>query len=137
MAGWFEVDDDVPFMMQVYPIREEKRALIPAVTHVDGSGRLQAVYRETNPRHYRLIEEFEALSGVPAQHLVQRERAGRVQAGGGAGLLSAHEDGCAGDGGLARFACCIERCGEVGKVRSFALLRMTSTTTATARAPSA
>ena len=35
---WFEVDDDVPFMMQVYPIRAEKRALIPAVTHVDGIG---------------------------------------------------------------------------------------------------
>ena len=47
---WFEVDDGVPFMIQVYPIRSEKRALIPAVTHVDGSGRLQTVYRETNPR---------------------------------------------------------------------------------------
>ncbi len=46
-----EVNDDVPFMMQVYPIRMEKRALIPAVTHVDGSGRLQTVTRETNPRH--------------------------------------------------------------------------------------
>ena len=62
---WFEVDDDVPFMMQVYPIRPEKRAQIPAVTHVDGSGRLQTVYRETNPRYYRLIEAFAALSGVP------------------------------------------------------------------------
>ena len=65
VAAWFEVDDDVPFMMQVYPIREDKRALIPAVTHVDGSGRLQTVYRETNPRYYRLIQAFEALSGVP------------------------------------------------------------------------
>ena len=62
---WFEVDDDVPFMMQVYPIREEKRALIPAVTHVDGSGRLQTVTRESNPRYYALIEAFCALSGVP------------------------------------------------------------------------
>lgn len=62
---WFEIDDDVPFMMQVYPIRAEKRTLIPAVTHVDGSGRLQTVYRETNPRYYRLIEAFAGLSGVP------------------------------------------------------------------------
>jgi carbamoyltransferase len=62
---WFEVDDDVPFMMQVYPIRQEKRPLIPAVTHVDGSGRLQTVYRQTNPRYYRLIEAFRDLTGVP------------------------------------------------------------------------
>jgi carbamoyltransferase len=62
---WFEVDDDVPFMMQVYPIREAKRTLVPAVTHVDGTGRLQTVSRETNPRYYRLIEAFAAISGVP------------------------------------------------------------------------
>ena len=41
VSAWFETDDDVPFMMQVFQIREEKRSLIPAVTHVDGSGRLQ------------------------------------------------------------------------------------------------
>jgi carbamoyltransferase len=62
---WFEVDDDVPFMMQVYPIRAEKRAAIPAVTHVDGSGRLQTVTRAANPRYYRLIEAFRAATGVP------------------------------------------------------------------------
>jgi carbamoyltransferase len=62
---WFEIDDDVPFMMQVLPIREAKRAAIPAVTHVDGSGRLQTVYRDSNPRYYRLIEAFRDLSGVP------------------------------------------------------------------------
>jgi len=62
---WFEVDDDVPFMMQVYQIREQKRALIPAVTHVDGSGRLQTVHRDTNPRYYRLIEAFQDISGIP------------------------------------------------------------------------
>src|SRR5499426_1822206 len=62
---WFEVDDDVPFMMQVYPIRPEKRAVIPAVTHVDGSGRLQTVSRETNALYYRLIEAFAAQTGVP------------------------------------------------------------------------
>jgi carbamoyltransferase len=62
---WFETDDDVPFMMQVYQIREEKRGQIPAVTHVDGSGRLQTVTRDTNPRYYGLIEAFESLTGIP------------------------------------------------------------------------
>lgn len=65
VAEWFETDDDVPFMMQVYQVREEKRPLIPAVTHVDGSGRLQTVTRKTNPRYYRLIEAFRNLTGVP------------------------------------------------------------------------
>jgi carbamoyltransferase len=65
VGEWFEVEDDVPFMMQVFQIRPEKRPLIPAVTHVDGSGRLQTVHRETNPRYHRLIESFRALTGVP------------------------------------------------------------------------
>jgi carbamoyltransferase len=65
VAEWFETDDDVPFMMQVYQIREGKRASIPAVTHVDGSGRLQTVTRDSNPRYYALIDAFRALSGVP------------------------------------------------------------------------
>lgn len=65
VSEWFEQDDDVPFMMQVYPIREEKRSLIPAVTHVDGSGRLQSVTAETNPRYHRLISTFGRMTGVP------------------------------------------------------------------------
>ena len=65
VGEWFEEDDDVPFMMQVFQIRDEKRAQIPAVTHVDGSGRLQTVHRHTNPRYYRLIECFRELTGVP------------------------------------------------------------------------
>jgi len=65
VADWFETDDDVPFMMQVYQIRPEKRPLIPAVTHVDGSGRLQTVDRGSNARYYRLIEAFRELTGVP------------------------------------------------------------------------
>ena len=65
IGNWFEEDDAVPFMMQVFQIREEKRVQIPAVTHVDGSGRLQTVYRDTNPRYYRLIECFRDLTGVP------------------------------------------------------------------------
>lgn len=54
-----------PFMIQVYPVRPDKRAVIPAVTHVDGSGRLQTVSRRTNPRYWRLIKSFEQLTGVP------------------------------------------------------------------------
>ena len=65
VQDWFEVDDDVPFMTHVYPIRAERRAAIPAVTHVDGSGRLQTVTREGNARYYRLIEAFRDLTGVP------------------------------------------------------------------------
>jgi carbamoyltransferase len=65
VAEWFEEDDPVPFMMQVFQIRDEKRQQIPAVTHVDGSGRLQTVYRQTNPRFYRLIESFRDLTNVP------------------------------------------------------------------------
>ncbi|WP_048437957.1 carbamoyltransferase C-terminal domain-containing protein [Caenimonas sp. SL110] len=62
---WFELDGDVPFMMQVYPIRSDKRALIPAVTHVDGSGRLQTVTAHANPRYHRLISAFRDLTDVP------------------------------------------------------------------------
>lgn len=65
VPDWFELDGEVPFMMQVYQIRESQRARIPAVCHVDGSGRLQTVYRHSNPRYYRLIEAFAALTGVP------------------------------------------------------------------------
>jgi carbamoyltransferase len=54
-----------PFMITVYPVRPEKRALIPAVTHVDGSGRLQTVSQRTNPLYFRLLREFEGLTGVP------------------------------------------------------------------------
>jgi len=52
-------------MLMVYPIREEKRKLIPAVTHVDGSGRLQVISREQNPLYYDLIKEFGKLSSIP------------------------------------------------------------------------
>ena len=54
-----------PFMLQVYPVRPDKRAVVPAITHVDGSGRLQTVSMRSNPRYYRLITAFGRLSGVP------------------------------------------------------------------------
>jgi carbamoyltransferase len=62
---YFENAAPDPFMQQVYPVRPEKRAIIPAVTHVDGSGRLQTVSDRTNPTYYALIKEFEKLTGVP------------------------------------------------------------------------
>ncbi|MHB2169119.1 carbamoyltransferase family protein [Alsobacter sp. R-9] len=65
VAEWFEEDADVPFMMQVFQIREEKRPLVPAITHVDGSGRLQTVHRETNPRYWMLIDAFRQATGIP------------------------------------------------------------------------
>jgi carbamoyltransferase len=65
VKDWFETDDDVPFMMQVFKIRPDRRKEIPAVTHVDGSGRLQTVTWAGNPRYARLIEAFRAITGVP------------------------------------------------------------------------
>jgi carbamoyltransferase len=62
---WFELSHPDPFMLKVYPIRAEKRTTIPAVTHVDGTGRLQTVSQRSNPRYWRLIRAFEDLTGVP------------------------------------------------------------------------
>ena len=62
---YFEGAVPDPFMIQVYPVRPEKRSLIPAVTHVDGSGRLQTVSRDTSPLYWELIKTFESLTGVP------------------------------------------------------------------------
>ncbi len=53
------------FMLYVVRVRPEKQGIIPAVTHVDGTGRLQAVHRDTNPRYYGLIERFGRATGVP------------------------------------------------------------------------
>lgn len=65
VPDWFETDDDVPFMMQVFRIRKEKRKEIPAATHVDGTGRLQTVTWSGNPRYARLILAFREITGVP------------------------------------------------------------------------
>jgi carbamoyltransferase len=54
-----------PFMLQVYPIRPDKRGVVPAVTHVDGSGRLQTVSQTSNERYWKLIKAFEQITGVP------------------------------------------------------------------------
>jgi carbamoyltransferase len=62
---WFEKSHPSPFMTMAYAVRPEKREQIPAPTHVDGTGRLQTVTREANPRYWRLIREFEQATGVP------------------------------------------------------------------------
>jgi carbamoyltransferase len=62
---WFEKSHPSPFMTLAYAVRPEKRAQIPAPTHVDGTGRLQTVTREANPRYWGLIRAFENLTGVP------------------------------------------------------------------------
>ncbi|MBS1949727.1 MAG: Nodulation protein nolO [Cytophagales bacterium] len=62
---FFEKTEDVPFMEKVFPIKKEKRELIPAVTHVDGTGRLQTVMREVSPRYYELIDTFRKKTGIP------------------------------------------------------------------------
>jgi carbamoyltransferase len=62
---WFTIDYPDPFMLKVYPVRPEMRARVPAVTHVDGTGRVQTVSARNNPRYRRLIAAFEARTGVP------------------------------------------------------------------------
>ena len=64
-SAWFEQDEAVPFMMKVFQVREQRRASVPAITHVDGSGRLQTVSAQHNPRYHALIRAFETRTGVP------------------------------------------------------------------------
>jgi carbamoyltransferase len=65
VSEFFDISGDVPFMEKVFPIKAEKQQLIPAVTHADGTGRLQTVDKETNPRYYQLIETFRQKTGIP------------------------------------------------------------------------
>src|SRR5580700_7008211 len=62
---WFEKSHPSPFMTMAYAVRPNKRQQIPAPTHVDGTGRLQTVSRDVNPRYWRLIKSFEQATGVP------------------------------------------------------------------------
>jgi len=64
-AEYFERSYPSPFMNLAYSVKPEKRASIPAPTHVDGTGRLQTVSRRTNPRYWGLINEFGKITGVP------------------------------------------------------------------------
>jgi carbamoyltransferase len=65
VSEWFEEDDDVPFMMKVFFIRKEQREKIPSVCHVDGTGRLQTIHKETNPLYWQLINTFRLRTGIP------------------------------------------------------------------------
>jgi carbamoyltransferase len=62
---FFENYQFTPFMERVLPIKKNKRKLIPAVTHVDGSGRLQSVSKKLRPRYHALISEFYKITGIP------------------------------------------------------------------------
>jgi peptidoglycan/xylan/chitin deacetylase (PgdA/CDA1 family) len=62
---WLDLQADSPFMLLVVDVREDKRARVPAITHVDNTTRPQTVTREINPNYYRLIREFYRLTGVP------------------------------------------------------------------------
>ena len=64
-SEYFEMDYPDPFMLKVYKIKPEKREVIPAVTHADGTGRLQTVRKQDNLRYWQLIDEFKKITGVP------------------------------------------------------------------------
>lgn len=53
------------YMLMVFPVKEEKQAIIPAVTHCGGTGRIQTIRREWNPLYYRVVERFDEETGVP------------------------------------------------------------------------
>lgn len=65
VAEYFDINEMSPFMERVLPIKKDKQSEIPAVTHVDGTGRLQTVDKEVSPRYYALIEAFRKQTGVP------------------------------------------------------------------------
>lgn len=65
VADYFELDELSPFMERVLPIRKDKQSEIPAVTHIDGTGRLQTVDALLSPRYYQLIDTFRKKTGIP------------------------------------------------------------------------
>ncbi|WP_440915375.1 carbamoyltransferase family protein [Candidatus Pelagibacter sp.] len=62
---WFEIENEVPFMSEVYPIKKDKLKLLPGITHVDGTGRLQTVKKINNLKYYNLINSFYKITGIP------------------------------------------------------------------------
>ncbi|MBI1851152.1 MAG: carbamoyltransferase [Planctomycetes bacterium] len=65
VSHYFDLDDDSPYMLLVPKVKNEKRDLLPAITHEDGTGRVQTVTKADNPLYYDLIREFQKLTGVP------------------------------------------------------------------------
>lgn len=67
-ADWFEFGDtprESPFMLRVVDVKQEKRQRVPAIVHVDGTGRVQTLTPENNGRFYELVSKFYAKTGVP------------------------------------------------------------------------
>ncbi|MFH1606052.1 MAG: carbamoyltransferase [Nanoarchaeota archaeon] len=64
-SEYFEIMDETPFMLKVCYVKKDKQKLIPAVTHIDETARLQTIRREVNSKYYDLLKEFKKLSGVP------------------------------------------------------------------------
>ncbi|MFH1619057.1 MAG: carbamoyltransferase C-terminal domain-containing protein [bacterium] len=62
---WFETHHESPFMLLSFPVRQDKRSVVPSIVHVDGSARIQTVAEPDNPVFYRLIREFGSITGVP------------------------------------------------------------------------
>ncbi|MDQ2731336.1 MAG: carbamoyltransferase, partial [Armatimonadota bacterium] len=65
VGNYFEQDYPSPFMLMTYRVRDDRRQMVPAVTHVDGTGRVQTVDRATAPNFWTLIKAFEAQTGIP------------------------------------------------------------------------
>ncbi len=65
MDQYFDLNIEAPYMLIVRDVLEEKRNIIPSVTHVDGTGRIQSVSEQSNSKFYQLITEFYSLTGVP------------------------------------------------------------------------
>ena len=65
MGEYFQDSHSTPFMTLTLPVRGHQRGRIPAVTHVDGSARVQTARRADNPRYWRLLDQFEKTTGVP------------------------------------------------------------------------
>jgi len=64
-SQFFEIEYPAPFMLKVYKVKKSKSEQIPAVTHVDRTGRLQTVSKEINPLYWQLIDEFKKVTGIP------------------------------------------------------------------------
>ena len=64
-SDYFDYTNPVPYMTEVHPVKKKKRSEIPAVVHVDGTGRIQTVIKKTNPKFWSLINNFYKITGVP------------------------------------------------------------------------
>jgi len=65
VGEWFDYDHEAPYMLFVFDVKKDKRHLVPGITHVDGSGRLQSVDSEKNPKYHKLISEFKKHTTIP------------------------------------------------------------------------